>query len=273
MLEQLVDYKEQARATWALGDYDAMVRQERLDGIGEQLVERLAVTRGERVLDVACGTGNASIPAARTGASVTGLDLTPELLDAARRNADRSGVEVTWTRGDAEELPFDDDEFDVVLSTFGCMFAPRHEVVAGELARVLRPGGRIGLCSWTPDGVFGAFFRIVAAHLPPDPSFVDPPVQWGDEDAVRRLFEGTGITFRFAREQWWIEHDTAEAAARCYTTTLGPVVAARRHTEEQGRRRQLDDELVALFASYADADTGRVRFGADYLLAAGRADH
>ncbi len=269
-MQQLAEVKDQARGAWALGDYDAMMRQERLHGVGERLVDRLRVAPGETVLDVACGTGNAALPAARAGAQVTGLDLSPEMLERARAHAEADGLEVDWREGDAERLPFDDASFDVVTSTFGCMFAPRHEVAAEELARVLRPGGRLGVCSWAPDGVFGEFFRIVGAHLPPDPEFVDPPPLWGDEAHVRGLFEGTGLSIELEREHWDIRHDSPEAAVECYTTTLGPVVGARQLTEAQGRWPALADDLRGLFERWDASDRPTVDLAAEYLLVLGR---
>jgi ubiquinone/menaquinone biosynthesis C-methylase UbiE len=131
------------------------------------------------VLDVACGTGNAAIRAAQAGGEVVGLDLTPELFEAGRRLAKQAGVSVEWTEGDAEAIPFENESFDVVLSTLGCMFAPRHRVTATELARVLRPGGRLGQCNWTPEGSQGEFFRALGAYVPPLPAFAQPPLLWG----------------------------------------------------------------------------------------------
>ena len=269
-MQQLAEVKDDARAAWALGDYDAMMRQERLHGVGERLVDRLRIEPGEAVLDVACGTGNVALPAARAGAQVTGLDLSPAMLERARANAEAEGLEVAWREGDAEQLPFDDERFDVVVSSFGCMFAPRHEVAADELARVLRPGGRLGVCSWTPEGVFGEFFRIVGGHLPPDPAFVDPPPLWGDEGHVRGLFEGTGISLAFEREHWPIRHDSAQAAVECYTTTLGPVVGARRLTEAEGRWPALADDLRGLFERWDTSDRGAVDLAGEYLVVLGR---
>jgi ubiquinone/menaquinone biosynthesis C-methylase UbiE len=149
-MQKLAEFKQEARAAWTAGDYDAMMRQEGLYEVGARLVRRVGVGAGQDVLDVACGTGNAAIPAARAGASVTGLDLTPRMIEAARDRGRAASVAIEWIEGDAEDPPFGDRRFDVVLSTFGCMFAPRHEVVADEIARVLRPGGRIGFCAWTP---------------------------------------------------------------------------------------------------------------------------
>jgi SAM-dependent methyltransferase len=271
-MAQLTTLKSDARATWATGDYDAMMRQERLYGVGERLVERVGVGPGTRVLDVACGTGNAAIPAARTGAQVTGVDLTPEMLDVARSRARDAGVDIEWLEADAEDLPFEDRSFDVVLSTFGCMFAPRHEAVAEELVRVLRPGGRLAVCAWTPEGTIGDFFRTVGAHLPPPPSIVDPPLRFGEEEHVRRLFEGTGMHLRCERDSWDIEHASAAAAVDCYTTTLGPVVEARRLAESEGRWTALERDLLDLFERQDRGDGDGLVLRAEYLVVLGDRD-
>jgi ubiquinone/menaquinone biosynthesis C-methylase UbiE len=155
---ELSEYKRAVQATWGTGDYDRMARTEGLYVTGEALVRRAGVEAGDEVLDVACGTGNATIPAAATGAKVTGLDLSTEMLTAAATRAVEAGHDIAWQEGDAEALPFSDGSFDVVLSSFGAMFAPRHAVVAGELARVLRPGGRLAMSNWAPDGAIGEFF-------------------------------------------------------------------------------------------------------------------
>ncbi|MFG1818516.1 class I SAM-dependent methyltransferase [Kribbella sp. NPDC049174] len=259
-MEQLAQYKESVRTTWSAGDYDAMMRQEGLYDVGSRLVRTVGVRPGEDVLDVACGTGNATIPAAQAGARVTGLDLTPVMLARARERA--GGLEIEWVEGDAEEMPFSDEQFDVVLSTFGCMFAPRHEVVADEIARVLRPGGRLGVCTWTPAGVIGEFFRVVGGYFPPDASYVDPPLSWGEEDHVRELFEGTGIELSFGREVSVIRHESPSAAVDCYATKFGPVVLARQALDD--RWPALRDDLLKLFTSY-DAV-----LPAEYLVIQGR---
>src|SRR6478736_2217679 len=164
--QALAAVKQFARASWGAGDFPEIARRD-LWPMGRRLVDRVGVRPGDDVLDVACGTGNAAIRAAQDGGRVTGLDLTPELLAAGRDEAARAEVAVDFVEGDAEALPFPDGSFDVVLSVFGCMFAPRHEVAAHELARVLRPGGRLGVCAWTPDGSLGRMFRVVAGYLPP----------------------------------------------------------------------------------------------------------
>jgi SAM-dependent methyltransferase len=263
------EYKAKAREMWASGDYDAMMRQEQLYGAGARLVARAGPMDGHDVLDIACGTGNAAIPAAAEGARVTGLDLTPEMLETARRRADLAGVEVDWRVGDAEALPFREQSFDVILSTFGCQFAPRHEQVAGEIARVLRPGGRLAVCAWTPEGSIGDFFRTVGAFLPAAPEFVDPPLLWGDEHHVRGLFENTGIVLSFEREAWSIRHDSIESAVDCYTQTLGPTVLARQLTEPAGRWPLLREEMIRLFERHnRSRDTG-LTFDAEYLVILG----
>ena len=196
----LAEFKQRARASWAAGDF-AAVAQRNLWEVGERLVHRVGVGADEDVLDVACGTGNVAIRAAQAGGRVIGVDLTPELFAAGRELADQAGVRIDWTEGDAEALPFGDDSFDVVLSTFGVMYAPRHDVAASELVRVLRPGGRLGLCNWTTEGIQGSLFRALGGFLPSaPPTFAQPPLAWGTEDHVRRLFAGTGMELEFDRD-------------------------------------------------------------------------
>jgi SAM-dependent methyltransferase len=158
-----------------------------------QLVKRARVRAGQRVLDVACGTGVVSVTAARRGAHVTGLDLTPELLERARENARIAGVDVDWHEGDVEDLPFADASFDVVLSEFGHIFAPRPEVAVGEMLRVLKPGGKIAFSTWPPELFVGRMFALTASYLPPPPPGVAPPPQWGDPNTVRERL-GSAVT-------------------------------------------------------------------------------
>jgi len=180
-------------------------------------------------------------------ARVAGLDLTPELLDEGRRLAAKEGVDVAWVEGDAEALPFDDASFDLVVSTFGCMFAPRHDVAAREIARVLRPGGRFGICSWTPESSIGDLFRTVGAHLPPSPAFASPPPMWGSEPHVRRLFEGTGIELECERDEVVFRFDSVEEAVDYYVPRFGPIIKAREQVEPEGRWPALLEYIVAAF--------------------------
>ena len=191
---QDTELKQRHRKMWASGDYPEMVTTFLLP-LGPRLVEACGVGPGMRVLDVAAGTGNASIPAAQTGAKVTASDLTPELLEAGRARAEEQGVELEWVEADAENLPFDDESFDVVFSSIGAMFAPHHQEVADELIRVCRPGGTIGMLSWTPEGMIGPCSRRSARSRPPPPPGAQPPPLWGSEEHLEELI-GDGSTGR-----------------------------------------------------------------------------
>jgi SAM-dependent methyltransferase len=258
---ELEQVKQMARRSWACGDFPAIARMQ-LWPVGARIVERMAVAPGERVLDLACGTGNAGIRAAEAGAEVVGVDLTPELFDAGRAEAAEAGVELEWVEGDAEDLPFADESFDVVLSTFGCMFAPRHDVTASELVRVLRPGGRFGICSWTPEGAVGQSFQTFGRYLPPPPKVGQPPLLWGSEQHVSELFSELGVDLEFARETVAPpQFGSADEAVEFTVTKFGPLMMAKRLTTEDGRWPQLRAELVAQFER---AEPG------EYLVVAGR---
>lgn len=264
---ELSEAKQTARTTWAAGDYDGIV--DYIWGVGSGLVGRVGVQDGEDVLDVACGTGNATIPAAAAGARATGLDLTPELLEGARRRAADAGVEIEWVEGDAEALPFADGSFDVVLSTFGCMFAPDHKLTAAEIARVLRPGGRLGIAAWTPDGGIGQFFRTMSAFGPPPPPEFQPPPLWGTRDHVESLFAGTGVDLRFEEAAVDFHFDSIDAVVEEYTSKFGPVVMLKSALEPEGRW----DEALAVLRGYYEesnqATDGSVEFPGEYLITLG----
>ena len=181
------DLKARHRAMWALGDY-ARVADELISSLGPVLVEAAGIGAGQRVLDVAAGTGNVAIPAARAGAAVTASDLTPELLDIGRGRA--GGVDLTWEVADAEALPYGDGAFDTVVSCVGVMFAPFHRTAADELLRVTRAGGTIGLINWTPEGFIGQLFATMKPFAPPPPEGAQPPPLWGNEEHVRDLLGG-----------------------------------------------------------------------------------
>ena len=210
------ELSRRARATWAGGDYAEVAKRE-LWPLGERVVRRVGVRPGEEVLDVACGSGNAAIRAAQAGGRVVGLDLTPELLEAGRISAAGAGVEVEWVEGDAEALPFPDGSFDVVVSTLGVMFAPRHPVAARELARVLRPGGRMALCNWAADSALARIMRTIAGYLPPAPKLASPPWLWGSDDHVRSLFAGTASCSSSSGD--WPSSRPSTRSTRTSTTT------------------------------------------------------
>jgi SAM-dependent methyltransferase len=252
MIDELTDHKQTQRAMWAAGDYAAFAPL--VAEVGERLVARVGIAPGATVLDVACGTGNVAIPAALAGARVTGVDLTPEHFPAARARAAAAEVEIDWVEGDVEALPFEDDTFDLVLSSFGCMFAPRHALAAAELARVLRPQGRLGICAFTPDGAGGDFFRTLGALAPQPPAFAENPLDWGESSHVRSLFGE--LHLRFERRSYCERFASLDAAVELYTTTFGPVVAL--------GGPALAGDLRALFARHAV--DGGTAIPYDYLV-------
>jgi SAM-dependent methyltransferase len=242
-----MEAKQRTRATWAAGDFDAVAHRT-LWTVGERLVQRMGVRPGEDVLDVACGTGNAAIRAAEAGGRTVGVDLTPELFDAGRANAASAGVSVEWVEGDAEELPFGDGQFDVVLSTFGVMFAPRHQAAADELARVLRPGGRIGLCNWVPDGATAKMFRLMGEYAPPPPPFAEPPLLWGDPDHVWELFRDSGLTVECERAAVQTSpFESATEAVEFIEQNFGPLIMLRGYLEERGEWQTVRDRMIDAF--------------------------
>ena len=263
------ELKGRHRKMWAAGDYASMVELWLLP-LGPRLVEACGIEPGMRVLDVAAGTGNASIPAAETGASVTASDLTPELLEAGRARAESAGLELEWVEADAENLPFDQGSFDVVISAIGAMFAPHHQQAADELVRVCRPGGTIGLLSWTPDGMLGALFRTMGPFAPPPPPGAQPPPLWGSEEHLRELF-GDSVDWRtlerdelaitvFERPGDYGEH---------FKERYGPTIAARANAEKDGREAEFDEALERFCEEWNRGTAEDARFEKEYLLAVG----
>jgi len=246
--EEVAAHKERQRAVWATGDYAQVARL--VAEAGELCVERAGIDAGMDVLDVATGTGNAAIPAALRGAHVTGLDLTPELFDTARERAAEEGVDVEWVEGDAEDLPFEDASFDRVLSTFGVQFVPRHRVTAAELVRVCRPGGRVVLCNWTPDGMVGESFRLMAQHLPKPPSWVSPPGLWGHGPHVRAIFAETSATIpSLEKRVLRVPAESPDAYVDYFSSVFGPMITAREQLSEK-EWHDLRGEYTALAAGF-----------------------
>ncbi len=262
--------KAKHRAVWALGDYPE-VAAEVIPQLGPILVAASGLGAGDRVLDVAAGSGNAAVPAALTGADVTASDLTPELFPAGREFAARQGVDVRWEEGDAEALPYPDGSFDVVLSCVGVMFAPHHQAAADELVRVCRPGGTIALLSWTPAGFVGGMFQAMKPYAPPPPPGAQPPPLWGDEDHVRALL-GDGVTEVVTRRQALTvdRFRTPEAWRTYWKTVYGPTVATYRGIADDPERvAALDRDLDAVAARF-DRGTGSTVMDWEYLLLTAR---
>lgn len=252
---------------WALGDYPALAA-DLVSGLGPILVKACGVGPGDRVLDVAAGSGNPAIAAAQAGARVTALDLAPSLLEIGRRRARDAGVDVDFVEGDAEALPFEDERFDVAVSVVGVQFAPRHELAARELARTVRPGGRIVLCSWTPRGFIGQFLKTVAPRMPKLPEGASPPPLWGDEAHVRKLFAPAGIEFEFELGYAEFRYGSAAGFVDYMAYHYGPLLKARERLSQEGTWDELRRDLVAL-SERSNVATDGFCAPSEYLVARG----
>jgi SAM-dependent methyltransferase len=263
--------KAAARQIWALGDYHRFAKATVWE-LGQVLVDACEVSAGMRVLDVAAGTGNTAIRAAQAGAEVVASDLTPENFPAGQREAAAAGVELEWVEGDAEALPFDDAEFDVVTSSVGAIFAPHHQRVADELIRVCRPGGTVGMINFTPEGLIGDFFGALAPYAPAPPPDALPPPLWGSEDHVRELLGDRVDPLRLSRREYVERVDSPAAYRRLCKETFGPVVAIYASLAGQ------DDRLAALDRDFLDfavrsnrgAAGGPAEYHYEYLLVVAR---
>ncbi len=256
MSQQTIDdtdiaLKAKHRAVWALGDYPA-VATEIIPELGRVLARASGIGRGDRVLDVAAGAGNVAIPAALAGADVVASDLTPELLETGRMHAADRRATLEWVEADAEALPFADAEFDAVLSCVGVMFAPHHQSSADELVRVARPGGTIGLISWTPQGFIGQMFATMKPHIAPPPAGVQPPPLWGDENHVRGLLGDRVTDIQTERRSLVVSNfHTPEAFLDYFKANYGPTIAAFRSiADDPGKVTALDHDLIELARRY-----------------------
>jgi SAM-dependent methyltransferase len=262
--------KARHRSMWALGDYPT-VAAEIIPDLGARLVEACSVKEGDRVLDVAAGSGNAAIPAALAGAKVVACDLTPDLLEAGRQQAARVGVTLEWREGDAEALPFGDEEFDVVVSCVGVMFAPRHQICADEMLRVCRAGGTLGLVSWTPEGFIGQMFATMKPYSPPPPPGAEPPPLWGSEAHLRGLLGDRVEEVTNCRKAVTVDRfSTPEDFCEYFKHRYGPTVAAYRAIGEDADRVAALDRDLAELGRRHDRGDGRTVMDWEYLLTTAR---
>jgi ubiquinone/menaquinone biosynthesis C-methylase UbiE len=247
----LITVKAKQQTTWAAGNYAVIGTT--LQIVGEQLCETIDLAAGSRVLDVAAGNGNATLAAARRCCDVTSTDYVDTLLAAAQRRAEAEGLDVQFKIADAEALPFADESFDVVLSTFGVMFTPDQARAASELVRVCRKGGTIGLANWTPDGFIGQLFKTLGRHLPPPPGLKSPAL-WGDEASLKSMFEGTVSAITVTPRHFNFRYRSFEHFLSVFRTYYGPLHKAFGAVGDNAQA--LEDDLRRLAANFNKAGVG-----------------
>jgi SAM-dependent methyltransferase len=262
LTKELQTIKAKQKATWSAGDYGIVAK--RLEASALEFLDRIGIEPGTRVLDVACGTGQLAIPAAQAGARAWGIDIAPNLIEQARARATGEGLDVEFTVGDAEALPYEDGSFDLVISLIGAMFAPRPDVVAAELTRVCRPGGRIVMGNWTPEGFIGSFFKTVGKHVAP-PAGVPSPLEWGSEAIMReRLKEGIA-DLELTKRNYAFRYPFPPAdVVEYYLSYFGPTIKAHDALDEDGRKA-LRSDLEELWASNNLSSNGSTYLEAEIL--------
>lgn len=258
---EIAGIKANMRKAWMAGDFGVIARY--AEAAEEEFVSRLPISRGTKVLDVACGTGNTAIPAAKAGGDVTGVDIASNLIGQARKRAADAGVKAEFQEGDAEQLAFPDASFDVVISVFGAMFAPRPESVAAEFLRVVKPGGLIAMGNWTPRGFVGQMFGISAKHVPPPPG-VPPPSLWGEEAVVRQRFASGAKSIRCTPVMCQMKFPFAPAKVlQLFRDYFGPTQVAFSKLDAAGQKA-LADELTAHWST-KNLAKGTTHVEAEYL--------
>ncbi|MGC1451439.1 MAG: class I SAM-dependent methyltransferase [Candidatus Sulfotelmatobacter sp.] len=259
---ELAQIKSGMKAAWMAGDFGQIANF--ISGEAENFVARLDLERGAQVLDVACGTGNVAIPAAKTGARVTGIDIAPNLVEQAKQRAAAEQLDIRFEEGDAEELPYADGSFDVIVSMFGAMFAPRPERVAAELLRVCKPGGMIAMANWTPQGFVGKTFRITAGMVPP-PAGVPPPVLWGDESTVRQRLGGESAQLNCTRQKMQFRYPfPPKGTVDFFRRYFGPTQMAFSRLDAAGQET-LASRLESLWAEHNTATDGTTAIEGEFL--------
>ena len=253
--------KARQRVTWASGDFGIIGTT--LQIVGESLCEAVDLRAGSRVLDVAAGNGNCSLAAARRFGKVTSTDYVPALLEDGRRRAEAERLSITFQEADAEALPFDDGSFDVVLSSFGVIFAPDHVRAASELSRVCRSKGRIGLANWTPRGFIGQLLKVVGRHVPPPPALT-PPSNWGLEDYLERLFRASALDIRTTQRDFVFRYRSAEHWVDVFRSWYGPVHKAFAALEAE-RQPRFERDLIDLIGQFNTSGDSTVVIPAEYV--------
>jgi ubiquinone/menaquinone biosynthesis C-methylase UbiE len=260
-LPNLATIKERQQKAWSTGDYGKVGAK--LVLMGELVCEAVDLRPGQRVLDVACGNGNTALAAARRYGEVVGVDYVPELLQEGRERALAEGLEVDFREGDAEDLPFADASFDVVLSTLGAMFAPDQEKVAEELLRVLKSGGKVGMAHWTPDSFVGEMFKSIGKYVPP-PAGLKPPFLWGTEEGLRELFGDRIDSLRTERRSFVLRYPSARYFVDFFRTYYGPMYKSFEALDEEGRE-SLEGDLIELVERFNRSGDETAVFPSDYL--------
>jgi ubiquinone/menaquinone biosynthesis C-methylase UbiE len=269
-LTDLTPAQRTARDVWTSGNY-VEVADRLIRGFGPTLVHALKIHDGQKVLDVACGAGNVAIPAAFTGADVTGIDITPVLLERGETVATAAGVDVTWVEGDAEALPFADASFDVVTSAVGVMFCASHQKAADELVRVCRPGGDIGLISWTPEGLIGSLFGVIKPFAPAPPPGTKPGTLWGTEEYVSELLGDSVDELHSERRRILFEGLTPDSFVDLMKNSYGPVLRVfGRLADDPARTAELDAALRRFVRDFDLGGPGNPRLEAEYQLTLAR---
>jgi SAM-dependent methyltransferase len=253
--------KAKLRATWIAGDFGQIAKF--LSAEAEKFVNSLGLKPGMKVLDVACGTGNLAVPAARLGATVTGVDIAPNLLEQARERAAAEGLDIKFDEGDAEALPYEDASFDAVVTMYGAMFAPRPELVAAELKRVCKPGGLIAMGNWTPTGFIGQMFKAAAAYVPPPPGMTSP-VLWGKDDVVRERFGDVSKVETKPRIVSFAFPFSPAEVVEHFRVYYGPTNKAFAALDEE-KQAALRSDLEKLWTQNNQATDGTTAVEAEYL--------
>jgi ubiquinone/menaquinone biosynthesis C-methylase UbiE len=254
--------KSNLKSIWMAGDFGQIANYAVHAGV--DFIARTPIKNGDRVLDVACGTGNVSLPAARAGAEVTGVDIAPNLLEQARKRASAENLKIQFDEGDAEDLPYRDGEFDIVVTMFGAMFAPRPEKAAAELIRVCRPGGLIAMGNWTPEGFVGKTFQLAAKMAPPPPG-IRPPVLWGDEATVRQRFSHGISKLTLTRRTMSFEYPfSPKEVVALFRQYFGPTQATFARLDKAGQD-SLTSQLEKAWTENNQASDGTTKIQAEYL--------